>query len=220
MTPVFSQYEQGTYEWLVDRIPYVTASNVSDVMAKGKGATRRNYLTRKLCESLSGVPTATYKSQKMRDGNEREATARQLYEAINECSVKQLPFAYIPGEGIGASTDGEVDSDGLVEIKNVMSSEQIELLTTGKIKDKYIKQMQTQMYVLNKKWCDFVSVALGDDESGELPNYLKVKIVRVLRDEDEILNIRREVAFFWNDINQLKRKLGITDEQPITSDTR
>ena len=204
----FAVAEQGTEEWLVERIPYVTASDVAKVMAGGSGASRRNYLTRKLCECLSGQPTKTYKSAKMQDGNDREATARGIYEKIKNCTVKQLPFAYLESEQIGASTDGEVDGDGIIEIKNVMSSEQVDLLSTGKIKSTYLKQMNTQMYVLKKKWCDFVSVALGDEESGELPDRLKVKIIRVYRDEGLILKIRKEVAFFHHDLQELIKKFG------------
>lgn len=204
----FAEAEQGSHEWLLERIPYVTASDVSKVMAKGAGASRRNLLTRKLCEALSGQPTATFKSAKMQLGNDREATARDIYKQIKDCDVKQLPFAYIESEKIGASTDGEVDDDGIIEIKNVMSSEQVDLLSTGKIKADYLKQMQTTMYVLNKKWCDYVSVALGDEESGELPDRLKVKIIRVERDEDLILTIRKEVAFFHGDLQKLLEKFG------------
>ena len=56
-----SPYEQGSHEWLVERIPYVTASNVAAVMAKGSGATRMNYMVKMLCEILSGEPTPSFK---------------------------------------------------------------------------------------------------------------------------------------------------------------
>lgn len=209
MKAKFCEAEQGSEQWLIDRIPYVTASNVADVMAKGKGASRANYLSRKFCEAVTGRPTKTFKSAKMQDGNDREQTAREIYEQIKHCSVRQLPFAYLEDEGLGGSIDGDIDEDGILEIKNVMSSEQINLLTTGKIKDRYIKQMQTNIYVYEKKWCDFMSVALGDEESGELPDNLKVKIIRVYRDEAMILSIRKEVAFFHHDLQELRKKLGV-----------
>ena len=202
-----SKYEQGTGEWLKDRIPYVTASNIAPVMAKGSGATRQNYMVKKMCELLSGEPVKGYKSKYMQDGNDNEPVARELYTAITGNKVKELSFYYIEDEKLGASSDGEVDQDGIIEIKNVIPAEQVRFLTTGKIKSEYIKQMQTQMYVLEKKWCDFTQVSLGDEENGELPNKYKVKIVRVERDEDMILLIRKEVAFFHRDMNELMNKL-------------
>ena len=199
--------KQGTYEWLKERIPYVTASNVSDVMAKGAGTTRQNYMVKMLCEILSGEPTPGFKSKYMQDGNDNEPIARQIYEEITGKTVVIPPFYYIKDEKLGASCDGDVDEDGLVEIKNVIPAEQIRFITTEKIKGEYIKQIQTQLYVREKKWCDFVSVSLGDEEHGELPDKYKVKILRVERDEEMILAIRKEVAFFHRDLAELIKKL-------------
>jgi len=202
-----SKAEQGSYQWLKDRIGFVTASNVSDVMAKGSGATRTNYMVKMLCEILSGEPVVGFKSKYMQDGNDNEPLAREIYQQITGNTVTELPFYYIIKEKLGASSDGEVDADGIIEIKNVIPAEQVRFLTTGKIKSEYIKQMQTQLYVLEKQWCDFVSVSLGDEEKGELPDRYKVKILRVNRDEDMILQIRKEVTFFHHDLQELINKL-------------
>lgn len=207
MLAIASTAEQGSEQWKIDRIPYVTASMVADVMAKGRGTTRRNYMARMLCEILTGKPTKGYKSKYMQDGNDKEDIVRDIYIQITGKIVTKMPFYYIEKEKLGASVDGDVEDDGLMEMKNVIPAEQIELLTTGKIKDRYIKQMQTQMYVREKRWCDFVSASLGDDELGELPDRYKIKIVRVQRDEDLILRIRKEVAFFHHDLQELINKL-------------
>jgi putative phage-type endonuclease len=202
-----SEYEQGTYEWLKDRIGYVTASNVAAVTAKGAGVTRQNLLVKMMCEILSGEPTVGFKSKYMQDGNDNEPIAREIYQEITGREVKQVGFYYIEDERLGASVDGDVETDGLLEIKNVIPAEQVRLLTTGKIKDAYIKQMQTQMYVREKQWCDFTSVSLGDSENGELPDKYKVKIIRVMRDDTMITTIRREVAFFHHDLQEMIKKL-------------
>lgn len=202
-----STAEQGTEQWKIDRIGYVTASAVPDVMAKGSGATRRNYMAKLLCEILTGKPTKGYKSKYMQDGNDREDIVRAIYTQITGRVVTKMPFYYIEEESLGASVDGDVEADGLMEMKNVIPAEQLDLLTTGKIKSGYIKQMQTQMYVREKKWCDYVSASLGDDELGELPDKYKIKIIRVERDEAMILQIRKEVAFFHHDLKQLIKKL-------------
>lgn len=202
-----SEYEQGTYEWLKDRIGYVTASNIALVMAKGAGATRQNYMVKMMCEIMSGEPTTGFKSRYMQAGNDNEPIARDLYREITGLEVTQVGFYYIEDEKLGASVDGDVEADGLLEIKNVIPAEQIRLLTTGKIKDAYIKQMQTQMYVREKQWCDFESASLGDEENGELPDKFKVKIIRVMRDDDMIMRIRKEVAFFHRDLQEMIKKL-------------
>ena len=207
MERIFSEAEQGSYEWKLERIPYVTASDVANMMAGGTGATRNNYMVRKLCEMLTGVPVAGYKSSYMQDGNDREHSARLAYQYITDSTVKQLGFCMIPSERLGASTDGEVNEDGIIEIKNVIPAEQVKFITDGKIKGAYIKQMQTQMFVLDKKWCDFVSQSLGDEVNGYLPDQYKIKIVRVYRDDAMIADIRSETIRFWDELEALKQKL-------------
>lgn len=191
------------------RIPYVTASNVAKVMAKGSGATRQNYMVKMLCEILSGQPTKGFKSKYMQAGNDNEPMAREIYEKITGYTVRESGFWYIEEEGLGGSVDGDVveDDDGIIEIKNVIPAEQVRLLTTGKIKGEYLKQIQTNLHVRSKKWCDYIQVSLGDEENGELPDEYKVKIIRVYRDEVMIQQIRKEVAFFHHDLKKLMVQL-------------
>lgn len=208
MKSIASIYEQGTYEWLRERIPYVTASNIADVMAKGQGKTRKTYMVKKACEILSGEPTNGYKSKYMRDGNDNEQLARELYQEITGDEVWLMPFHYLRDEKIGASSDGKVvGKAGGIEIKNVVASEQIDFILTGKIKDRYIKQMQTNMYVLEWDWIDYVSVSLGDEEHGELPDKFKFKKKRVYRDENMIEKIREECSLFHTDLKEVIEKL-------------
>lgn len=199
MRALLDNSEQGTLEWRIARIPYVTASCVGDVMAKGEGKSRESYMTRKICELLTGKPVNGYKSRYMQNGNDYEDVGRQLYTAITGNEVEQVGFAYLPNELLGASTDGLVDEDGMIEIKNVLPSEQIRIIRLGTINGKYMKQMQTNLYVFDRKWCDYVSVSLGDEDEGELPDEYKVKIVRVYRDEKMIEEIRSEVKKFHDD---------------------
>ena len=202
-----SQHEQGSYEWLVDRIGYTSSSNIAKIMAKGSGATRANYMARMICEVLTGVPVQTFKSSAMNAGNEREPLSRALYERITGNVVGEVGFHFIESEHHGSSSDGLVNDDGLVEIKNVIPAEQIRLLTTDKIKTEYIKQMQDQMYVYERDWCDFVQTSFGDEELGTLPAQHRIKIIRVERDEKMIAEIRKEVAKFHYDMKILIDKL-------------
>lgn len=200
--------EQGSHEWKVARIPYITASDMHKVMAKGKGVTRNNYMVRKLCEQLNGTPTPTFKTSYMQDGNDREYIARDIYQQVTENKVIERGFCYIPELGIGASIDGDVvDTDGIIEIKNLVATEMIELITKKKIKTEYIKQMQTQMFVLDKKWCDFIGQSLGSEEHGELPDEYKFHIVRVKRDETMIKEILAESKKFQEELNKLRKEL-------------
>ena len=207
----FSDAEQGTDEWLADRIGYVTASNMAAVM--GKGAMHNNYLVKLLCETLTGTVAKGFKSQAMIDGNDNEATARLAYELHTGNTVTTAGFCYIEKLGLGASTDGIVEgTNGLIEIKNVIPATQIDFLTTGKIKRDYELQMQTQMFVLDKQWVDFVSMSLGDENYGELPEKYKMKIVRVNRDDKKIQEILTATKQFRRELKKLQKDLEKLDE--------
>lgn len=212
MQRLFSEAEQGTQEWLDSRIGYVTASNMAKVMAGGRGATRKSYMVKMLSEILSGRVSNGYKSIHMQNGNDNEPTARLAYELATGNSVEEKGFCYVPELKLGASTDGVVGDEGLIEIKNVLPATQVEFFITEKIKTEYIKQMQTQMFVLNKQWVDFVSQSLGDEDNGELPEKYKLKIVRVYRDEDMIQKILQATRTFHEELNdliaQLEQKVG------------
>jgi hypothetical protein len=207
MQAIISTHEQGSDEWLAERIPYVTASNIAKVMAKGAGTTRQNYLVQKACEILSGKPVPGFKSKHMQNGNDNEQAGRELYQLITGNQVERSGFAYLPDEKLGASVDGLVSDDGTWEHKFVIPPEQVRFITTGKIKPEYVKQIQTQMYVRDRQWCDFQQTSFGDDEYGYLPEKHQVKIVRVYRDEAMILEVRKEVAFFHRDLLKMLEKL-------------
>lgn len=70
--------EQRTDEWFAARLGKVTASNIAKVMAKGGGATRKNYMAQLVCETLTGQKEETFKSASMERGNELEAVAREI----------------------------------------------------------------------------------------------------------------------------------------------
>ncbi|MFS1539860.1 MAG: YqaJ viral recombinase family protein [Candidatus Phlomobacter fragariae] len=57
-------------------------------------------------------------------------------------------------EGFGASPDGLVNDDGLIEIKCPNTTTHIETIITGKPKYEYLLQMHGQMMCTGRNWCD------------------------------------------------------------------
>lgn len=90
----------------------------------------------------------------------------------------------------GASPDGLVRADGLIEIKCPNTATHIDTLLGGEVPDKYVKQMLWQMECTGRKWCDFVSY------DPRMPDDLKVFVRRFERDETNIEFLRRTVRGF------------------------
>ena len=197
--------EQRTEEWFAARLGKVTASRVADLTAKtktGYSASRKNYMAELICERLTGKSEDGFKSSAMQRGTELEPKARAVYllETGNDVEeVGMIEHSAISNSG--ASPDGLVWPDGLVEIKCPNTATHIDFLKTGKPKSEYITQMMWQMACTGRQWCDFVSY---DDR---LPENLSYKCVRIERDEELIKSLEHEVIKFIEELEEEIKQL-------------
>jgi putative phage-type endonuclease len=198
---------QGTPEWRALRCGKVTASRVSDVIAKtktGVSASRAKYAGELIAERLTGFPAERYSNAAMAWGTEQEPAARKTYEFYRDTDVTEVAFVLHPTIGdCGASPDGLVDVDGLVEIKCPETHTHIKTLLGQTVPSDYVTQMQWQMACTGRTWCDFVSY------DPRLPEPMRFFCKRVMRDNVLIAELEREVIAFLNEVRgtvaQLKR---------------
>jgi len=200
-----SDIEQGTDEWFAIRCGKVTASRVADVIAttkSGYSASRANYEAQLICEILTGKPAESYSNAAMQWGTETEPLARAQYELKTGEMVNQVGFVVHPMiEQAGASPDGLVGSEGLIEIKCPNTSTHLDTLLAQKVPSKYIIQMTWQMVCTGRKWCDFVSY------DPRLPENLQLFVQRIELDEDYAKKLQNEVVMFLVEVNEKVEKL-------------
>jgi putative phage-type endonuclease len=204
--------EQGTEEWFAARLGRVTASRVQDIVARtktGYAASRDNYLAQLVCERLTGKGAESFTNAAMAHGTETEPLARAAYEMKNSVLVDEVGFVQHPTLMAGASPDGLVGQDGLIEIKCPQTNTHIETLLSGKIPSKYKAQMTWQMICTDRKWCDFISF------DPRLPQELQMFVQRYPYDaeyanklETEVLLFLAEVDVTLTTLNQLKENNG------------
>ena len=197
--------EQRTEEWFEARMGCVTASRTADVMAKtksGYAASRANYMAELICERLTGERQGGFSSAAMQWGTETEPQARMAYEIITGATVVETGFVLHPEiAGFGASPDGLIGDDGLIEIKCPNTATHIDTLLADKVPTKYIIQMHVQMLCTGRAWCDFVSF------DPRLPIDLHMFIKRVERDDKLAEEIVTEVQSFLADMETKIAKL-------------
>ena len=185
---------QGSAEWKALRCGKVTASRVADVVAKtkiGYSASRANYLAQLIAERLTGTPAETYTNAAMQHGVDTEPEARAAYEFYQGATVEQVAFVPHPKiDQAGASPDGLVGADGLVEIKCPNTATHLETLLGQAVPAKYIDQMQFQMACTGRKYCDFVSY------DPRMPEHMRLFVRRVERDDKRIDFLETEIAGF------------------------
>lgn len=195
--------EQRSEEWFQARLGKVTASRVADVLAKiksGESASRRNYKIQLVSERLTGERQETYVNQAMQDGIDREQFARDRYvQQFGE--VEEVGFIQHPTLEAGASPDGLIGTDGIIEIKCPMGSTHTETLMTQEVPSKYVPQIQFQLLVTGRKWCDFVSY------NPMFPENLQVFVRRVFANKEYQQELEDEVKQFLKEVDDVINKL-------------
>ena len=183
--------EQGSQEWLAERLGKITASRIADLMSttkSGYSTSRANYIAQLVCERLTGKVQESFTNGAMQWGTETEPLARATYEVTGNVMVDQVGFIQHPDiEMAGCSPDGLVGYVGMIEIKCPNTATHIDTLLSKKPPSKYILQMQFQMACTGRQWCDFVSF------DPRLPEHLSMFVSRVHRDEEKIKTITEEV---------------------------
>ena len=195
--------EQQTEQWFTDRLGKATASRLADVLAKtktGYSASRANYMTQLVLERITKTRAESYSNAAMEWGVEQEPFARAAYEAHTGQMVEEVGFIQHPDiEDAGASPDGLVGDDGMVEIKCPSSSTALECWLIhaqggNPVDAKYYAQMQFQMRCADRSWCDYVVF------DPRMPAKAQLFVFRVQRNaeflkiaEDEVITFLTEV---------------------------
>jgi putative phage-type endonuclease len=189
--------EQRSAEWFAMRAGKVTASRVADILAKtktGPSASRQNYLIELALQRTTGVIQESYSNSAMEWGTQTEPQARVAYEVATGNFVDQIAFVDHPSiEWFGCSPDGLVN-DGLIEIKCPNSATHWEYFKAKEPPKKYFIQMQAQMAVTGKDWCDFVSF------DPRMPERSQLLIVQVQRVKEFILYMETEIKQFLDEV--------------------
>lgn len=189
--------EQRTEEWFNARIGKVTASNLSNVTAftkSGESAYRKNYRHQLVTERLTGKPTEIYVNQAMQHGIDTEDEARDFY-VFKYNDVEEVGFIDHPTiDMAGASPDGLVGDDGLIEIKCRQPQNHTETLISNQIPSRYRLQMFWQMACTGRKWCDYVSYCPS------FPEELKMVVIRLEWNDEQIKLLEEEVIKFLTEV--------------------
>lgn len=196
--------EQRSQEWFAARLGIATASRFSAVLAKiktGEAAERRNYRAQLVVERLTGKQVETYQNSAMQHGTEQEPFARMAFAAKTGAIVDEVGFLRHAVIEAGCSPDGLIDDCGMLEIKcPFQTAVHIDTLKNGMPKE-HIPQVQGQMWIAGREWVDFVSF------DPRMPEKLQLFVQRIMRDEEYIANLSKEVAALMEEVRAEEAQL-------------
>ena len=153
--------EQGSQAWIDARLGVPTASKFDQIITPKElkpSKSQEPYLARLLAEWLIGYSLDEETSQFMERGTELEEKGVAKYEWDTGVDTKKIGFAMRDDLEAGASPDRLVDRDGLLEVKTPAAHTHVMyLLNSAKLTDEYRMQVQGQLWVTGRKWCDIIS---------------------------------------------------------------
>lgn len=200
----FSNWEQGTAEWLAERRGVITGSRVRDAIetlkdGKTPTAKARLYMLDLARERAGGAAPQAYVNAAMRFGTEQEPAARTAYEIERGELVSEVGFFATEDRRFGCSVDGLVGGDGIVEIKTLVSSDTLFKVLVDKDHSEYMHQMDMALWLLGRKWVDLVAWA------PDLPK--KLHVFRYERDDNRIDGMVEKLIAFDRGVEAEVRRL-------------
>lgn len=197
---------QGSPEWFDIKRGKFSASQVVDLCRGPRGdytAAREDYIMTVVLEILTGKTEETFQSQDMLNGKEWENEARTAYQIKTGLFVDTVGFEEHPLiPRLGCSPDGEIETDGGMEIKCPKAKEHYRNLSGGKIQRGYLYQIQCNMLCTGRYWWDFVSW------NKDFPPHLQLYIQRYYPDPMIFAEIKREVELANIEVDKRLERLS------------
>lgn len=190
--------KQGTAEWFSAKIGNLGASPIFDLIPGKRGgylAARENLFWDIMAERITGAIIPKFVSASMQWGIDMEPYARLKYMSVKSVQVTEVGFIRHPRiPRMGASPDGMVGEDGLVEIKCPITTHALQIWSGEEIDPRWVYQMQAQMACTGRAWCDFCMF------DPRLPAPLDLFIKRIPRDRLVIELIETEARKFLDEL--------------------
>jgi len=165
--PCAMNLEQGSEEWRRARLGKLTASRISDALAKnrqgtGPGITQLNYQAELISERLNGTAYEGFQNSYMERGKEEEEAAVKAYDLFAvRLNLEIRPIGFVQHRSIphfGASPDRAVGNIGLLEAKNRKTNIHFDLLRGLKVPTGDVDQVLTELACAEwAEWCDYIS---------------------------------------------------------------
>lgn len=156
---IISKHAQGTEEWEAERKGRATASRFGEILTPSTlklSKSSRSYAIQLAAERQGVESPSRLPSLEMEIGTEREPLARQEYSELHSFEVEEVGFCMMnPGDKFGMSPDGLVGDEGLLEIKCPNAETLIGYHLDGRFPNNYKSQVQGQLWISGRKWCDF-----------------------------------------------------------------
>lgn len=201
---------QRTNEWKEQRYGKFTASKIIELLGtKELGKTGKSYAIEKAIEELYGEMEEDFVSYDMQRGTENEPLAFAKFKELKSLEfleVSECGFFNFE-EHAGASPDGLVSDNAILEIKCPKSTTFFKLVATNEVDQKYYAQMQMQMLCTGREKAYFFNYLIheGTEYHHEIIIERDEVIINKIKDRlKEAIEIKNEYIIKINKNRQWK----------------
>lgn len=200
--------QQGSNEWFEARYGKFTASEIYKLLGiKALGETGKSYAIEKAIEELYGEMEENYVTADMERGKNTEPLAFAKFKYLKELEFLEVSncsfFKF--NDHAGASPDGLVSDNAILEIKCPKSTTFFKLVATNEIDAKYYAQMQMQMMCTGREKAYFFNYLIhdGTEYHHEIIVYRDEELIKKIASRlVEAIEIKKE---YINKINKNKQ---------------
>lgn len=213
------QPKQRTPEWFAARRGRFTGSEIHKLMSDPRSKADKDagrlsdgamtYIFQVLAEKTTGI-TPEITTASMQWGIDHEDEAKRLYESLYGESIAESDFVSW-GEYGGGSTDGEIGTDGIAEVKcPYTSGTHLSNLAFAAgnpdmiaFKDEYKEyywQIQNNLMVTGRAFCRFISY------DPRFSGMARMSVVTIERNEDDIAELESMIQRAAEVMNKIKEQ--------------
>ena len=206
--PIIHDVEQKSPEWHNLRMGRPTASSFDKLITTtGKPSkSLSGYAIHLAAELYIGRPVHMWAGNAWSErGKELEDHAVRLYEFATDADVRKVGFVTTDDGAVGASPDGLIGDDGMIEVKCLSVDNHIAAILhykeTGTAPADYIQQTQGQMMICERAWCDLVFyspdlplLTIRQTPIEHIVGPLKAQIPAVIAERDSVLATLRSIS--------------------------
>lgn len=202
---MFYDVEQNSEEWYDLRSGKPTSSALGKVMAnfgKAFGEPAKKYAAEIAVAQITGETISNnFTNEHMQRGHDEEPLAKELYEEQFFCTVTNGGFFDV---GIlGASPDGLVNDDGVIEIKSAIPAIHHARIKSQTFDSTYKWQLVANLKYTGRDWIDFISYC------SDFPDDKKLYVYRCRKEDfvKEFKMLDERLAEFWELIEETKQTI-------------
>lgn len=184
---------QGSPEWFAARVGLVTGSAVGSILGLSPWSNRDDVMRRMVREAL-GAENEMQDNPPMAWGRSQEAGALLDFQMETGLTVEPASFVVLDDDPkwLGASPDGYIGDDALIEVKSPYSLRKGGEFKTLTEQPAYHAQIQTQLHCTGRKRCAFYQWAPHDTKLEWVdydPTWIDENIPRLRQFHAEFLDI-------------------------------